>query len=623
MSATSRDNALVQIRRMITSGAMADARLACQRLLDEQPGDADAMHLLGMIEHRRGDHAAAVVTIQRSIQIGGADAAKLNNLGSAQRGLGEMTGAIASFRSAVEMKPDHFEAWSNLGVALLENGDFESAIDACRRAIAIRPREPKPYNRLGVALRQDYRPGEAVEVLQAALRQNPAYLPARQNLGGSLLDLGEVEQAIECFRQVIAAPGGNPAAHSNLLYSLHYRDVLSASEMLDAHREFDQLYARALTASAPGFANDRNPERLLRIGYVSAHLRNHAVAVFAEPLIAAHDRASFEVYCYSTASRPDYVSDRIAAKVNWRDASRLGDEALCERIRDDRIDVLVDLIGHIEGSRLTTFARRAAPVQITYLGYQDTTGLSAMDWRLTDAIADAPELGTDAHHTERLLRLPHAFFAYRPWDEAPPVAPSPFEKCGHVTFASFNNFAKISPRCVSMWAGVLRAVPDSNLIILTRSRMPCQTPVHSWFESEQVAPDRIRWLPPTSNADYLAGFASADVMLDTAPFSGHTTTCDSLWMGVPVVTLAGANYASRMSTSVLHNAGLPRLIARNDAEYVEISASLARDREALAELRRTLREKLRNSVILDARSFARDVETAFRAAWREWCASTA
>jgi predicted O-linked N-acetylglucosamine transferase (SPINDLY family) len=350
----------------------------------------------------------------------------------------------------------------------------------------------------------------------------------------------------------------------------------------------------------------------LSVGYVSAHFRRHAVAVFLEPVLAAHDHSAVRVFCYSDVRCPDEVTARFKAHADvWRDVAGLSDEQLAEQVRADRLDILVDLAGHIAGNRMLLFARKPAPIQVTYLGYQATTGLATMDYRLTDAVADPPGQ-TEAFHTEKLFRLPRAFFCYRPPMEMPPVSELPARSAGHVTFASMNNFAKVSPRCLALWARLLKAVPGSRLALLIAGGAPNAGRILPAFTQAGVDGSRIEFVGRLGLQQYLEMYRRIDILLDPMPFSGHTTTCDALWMGVPVVTLAGPAYVSRMTASVLAHLPLPELIAQSAEQYLAIAAGLATDLDRLADLRRRLRGMMQQSCISDAAGFARDLEAAYQ-----------
>jgi protein O-GlcNAc transferase len=342
------------------------------------------------------------------------------------------------------------------------------------------------------------------------------------------------------------------------------------------------------------------------------------VAAFAEPMLAAHDHERCEVFCYSNCPQNDETTGRFqAAADHWREVSTATDEALAEAIRRDAIDVLVDLDGHIQGNRLLAFARRPAPVQVTYIGYQNTTGMSAMDYRLTDAHADPPDT-TDRYYTEKLVRLPRTFFCYRPDPAAPDTRRPPAAECGRVTFGSFNQFTKVTPEVLATWAEVLRVVDGSRLVLVAHATPWLARYVAETFERHGVDASRVELTRRRPHQQYLELIPQVDIALDPFPMNGHTTACDCLWQGVPVVMMAGRTYASRFGSTGLVNLGLDDLIAETTTEYVEIAARLAGNVHRLEELRGGLRSRMQASPLLDAVGFTRSVEAAYREMWLSW-----
>jgi predicted O-linked N-acetylglucosamine transferase (SPINDLY family) len=359
----------------------------------------------------------------------------------------------------------------------------------------------------------------------------------------------------------------------------------------------------------------------LRVGYVSADLRDHSVAFFIEPVLAARDRDEFHVTCYYNFPRADAVTARLRAQSDgWRDVAPLSDEALARLIREDGIDVLVDLSGHTAHNRLLTFARKPAPVQMTWLGYLNTTGLGAMDYRITDARA-CPPGPLDTLHSEALVRLPDSQWCYRAPAKSPEIAALPASAGKRITFGALTNLAKISAATIEVWSRLLRDDTKSQLRIAGRGMSAVEGAMRAAFERRGVAADRLELLEHGPFQDYLASHGSIDIMLDTFPYTGGTTTCHALWMGVPVVTLAGDTATSRGGASLLYAVGLPELVADTPNRYVETASALAADLGRLRALRATMRERMRSSPLMDEARFARNLEAAYRAAWRKWCES--
>ena len=541
--------------------------------------------------------------------------------GAGYQAAGDYKSALADFRRAIELAPNFAEAHYNVGSTLRYlDQDFE-AIAAYERATRINPRMAAAWSNLANTWLGLVRPDEAADAARRAIALQPRLSRALGNLATALQMQGDMDGAIEAFRRSVECNLSDAGNHSNLLYTLNFHPGYDQDRVFAEHRAWATRHAEPLTAAAVPHTLDRNPERRLRIGYVSAHFRHHAVAFFSEPLLAAHDREQFEVFCYSDLRRSDEATARFQARADgWRDTTQLSHDQLAELVRQDQVDILVDLAGHIGENRLPMFARKPAPVQVTYLGYQNTTGMAAMDYRLTDAHADPPG-ATDRWYTERLVRLPRCFFCFAPPASSPPVGPLPAEKSGYITFASLNHIHKLRPENFRAWARVLARVPGSRLRVLAYAPGTLERNVRSWMAAEGVDPSRVEVVNKRPRYDYLQMHNEIDVALDTFPFNGHTTVCDALWMGVPSIMLEGDRYASRFGGSTLLGLGLGELIARSVDEYVELAVRLATDRQRLAELRGTLRERLLGSPLVDGPRFAREVEAAYRQMWRTWCAS--
>ncbi|HEX8910755.1 MAG TPA: tetratricopeptide repeat protein, partial [Humisphaera sp.] len=522
------------------------------------------------------------------------------------------------------------EAHYNLGVALGLAGQPRDALAAYRKAVALKPGEPLFQYNLGITLKDAGMPREAADAFRRAIGLRPDYPEAYNNLGVALKDAGLHAESAAALRQAVALRPGYADAHSNLLMGLHYAAATTPAELAAEHARWDRQHAAPLAARARPHANDRDPDRRLRVGYVSGDLWNHPVARFLTPLLANHDPARVEVFAYANVARPDGVTEMIRRRCHaWRDVHGVDDDAVAAQIRDDRIDVLVDLSLHTAGNRLLVFARRPAPVQVTWLGYAGGTGMAAIDWRVTDPHLD-PEPGPDDGPAaaaggppppERPLRLPHCFWCYDPVLEAGGVLPLRALETGQVTFACLNNFAKVGEPVQELWAAVLNAVPDSRLLIHSPLG-PHRQHVLARFARLGVAEDRVEFAGRMPIHDYFRTYRKVDVALDPFPFGGGTTTCDALWMGVPVVTLRGSTPVARAGASILTNAGLADWVADTPADYVRLAARWADDLPSLAMLRASMRDRLRASPLMDGRRFARDMEAALRAAWRAWATGT-
>lgn len=542
-------------------------------------------------------------------------------LGNALRELGNRSEAIACFRQAIALKSDHAEALFNLGSLLLEEGGIEEARRLLERLIKQQPGNADAYLNLGLVLQKAGELEAAKDLLLTAMQKRSEYPLAELNLGVILQEMGLSEDALLHARRAVEGMHDSSRAHSNLLLALNYV-VRPPEDVFHEHLAFGARYS-ADVGNVRSWPNDCNSIRPLRVGYVSPDFRTHSVAYFIEPILASHDRSGFEVYCYADVRQGDEVTARIQGyPVAWRDIHLLGDEQVCERIRQDEIDILVDLAGHTAKNRMMVFARKPAPIQIAYIGYPNTTGLKEVDYRITDGWAD-PEGLTDRYHTEHLVRLPHGFLCYRPDVGSPDVAGVPALGSGHVTFGSFNNLAKVTDSMIALWARVLTAVPDSRFVFKAKALADgaVRERIARLFAKHDVDQSRIVFLAQiASTRGHLAAYGDIDIALDPFPYHGTTTTFEALWMGVPVVTLAGQTHAARVGVSILSRMHLPYLIANTPEEYVRIAVDLAADLSKLTELRQTMRKRMEDHGLLDAATITRDLESEYRHMWRRYCA---
>ncbi|MGE0723082.1 MAG: tetratricopeptide repeat protein, partial [Alphaproteobacteria bacterium] len=531
-----------------------------------------------------GDVAGARAEFDRARSIAPAQARFHANAGAARRALGQADAAIEAYRAALARDPDEAEALNGLGTLLQRRGEASAAIDLYRRALAVRP----------------------------------DHALAAGNLATALLDCGRQAEAEHQADAACTLAPDDAGLASNRLYGLHYRAALPAPRIAAIHRDAVRRWEKPPARHG----NTRDPGRRLRVGYVSADLRDHAVARFLLPLLAHHDPATVEVTAYAADPRSDAVTARIRSHVaHWSGIWSLDDEAAEEAIRRDGIDVLVDLGGHTAGNRLPLFARRPAPVQVTWLGYPGTTGLPTFDARVTDAIADPP--GTESHASEPLARLPGGFLAFDPIVDAPDPGPPPADARGRVTFGAFGNLAKVTDATVDLWSAVLAAVPDARLRLKSRAlRDPAvAAATAARFARRGVDAERLVLEGLVTDAiAHLDAYRGIDVALDPTPYNGATTTAEALWMGVPVVTLAGDRHAARVGASMLSRLGLEDLVATTPADLVACAAALAADGARRRMLRRSLRDRLRASPLGDAARLAREMEAVYRRLWRAWCA---
>ncbi len=631
------------------SGENSQALDLINQAIASRPDAADCHNLHGLILLATGRVEAACNALRLALECEPTFADAANNLGAALEARGDLPGAETAYRRALETAPEFAQAASNLGRVLLSLGRPGNAEDAFRTALNSDSRIQDLSVNIAIAQQRQGNTQEAEETLERALKadtQNaellrilgamryskgnlagaesalrdaidlqPSLVAAHDNLAGVFLDQGRIAEAEASFRHALALNPNDSRVHSNFLLCLNYHET-NPEKLFQAHKDWaarhgGSIAQPAISASPPDRAQ-------LRIGYVSGDLRTHSVAYFLEPLLVQRDRKRFYVTCYANLENPDATTDSLTqACDHWRWVAGLDDDQLAAKIRDDNIDILIDLSGHTAGNRLLVFQRHPAPVQATWLGYPNTTGLSAIDYRITDAIVDPP--GTEHLATESLVRLDDGFLCYQPPADAPPVAARNEAKAGHVTFGSFNTLRKIAVPVIETWVEILREVPAATLLLKARSIADpaTATRIINAFEERGIAPERIILRGPvTASSDHLAAYADLDIALDPFPYNGTTTTCEALWMGVPVITLTGNRHAGRVGTSLLSQIGLERCIANSRKDYIEIATSLANDGSALRVMRTGLRNQLAASSLCDAAGFCRHMEDAYEFMWQ-------
>jgi len=468
------------------------------------------------------------------------------------------------------------------------------------------------------SLKQEGRALDALQRWHEAMLADPGTLEYAWEYGSSLIQTGQAEEGVQVLRQVVQQVPDNPKLHSCYLRMLHYTD-LNEHAIFRAYQAWGRTFADSVPTKT-SHTNSPAPDRVLRIGYVSPDYYRHSVAYFFESLLDGHDRGAFEVVGYGQVVEPDDLTERLIAKFDlYRDIQGMDDGAVAQLIEQDGIDILVDLAGHTDGNRLLVLARKPAPIQMTYLGHPSTTGMSQVDYRLTAAQADTVQ--AESRHTEHLMRLPDGFLCYRPPEYAPPVAQSPVLKNGFITFGSFNNNCKLTPGHLALWAEILSAVPQSRLILKFRwgRDSQIQGKIRKTFMSHGIDPGRIEVLGHCHAPEHLAWYHQVDIGLDTYPYHGTTTTCEAFWMGVPVVTLVGSTHASRVGFSLLTRVGLDYFAADTPQAYVAKACALASQPQALSQIRQSMRARMMASPLCQAKTFTRQVESAFRTAWRTWC----
>ncbi|MGD0768986.1 MAG: tetratricopeptide repeat protein [Tepidisphaeraceae bacterium] len=582
-----------------------------------KPEHGDAHYNLGNALREIGQLDEAIAAYRQAIRIKPGYAEAHGNLGIALVEVGQLDEAIASHRQAIRLKPELAEAHYNMGIALQGKGQLDEAIAAYRQAIRLKADFAEAYSNLGIALVGLGQLDEATKAHLEAIRFKPNLAEAHNNLGNALKDMGQLDEAIASYRQALRLKPGYASAYSNLIFALHYHPGYDVRMIHEVLGRWNRQHAEPLKKFIRPHANNRDPDRRLRIGYVSPGFGDHPVGWFLLPLLANHDHQRVEVFAYAQVPAPDKMTQRLRTHTDaWRSLVGLSDAQAADLIRQDRIDVLVDLALHAANNCLLVFAHKPAPVQATYLAYAGSSGLATMDYRLSDPYMD-PVGGDDSVYSEQTIRLPQTYWCYQPVVDLPLQAPPTLEK-GFITFGCLNNFCKVNEPLLSLWARLLGAVPHSRLLLHAYEGSHRQR-VLERLQREGIDPQRVNFVGRAPLAAYFERYQSIDIALDTLPYGGGTTTCDALWMGVPVVSLAGKMALGRAGLSILSNVGVPELVANTPEEYVCLAVRLANDLPRLMGLHSTLRQRMRASPLMDGPRFARNVEAAYRQMWRNWC----
>lgn len=627
----------------------ASAREKVERAAALEPRSAQAHYLLGALALRDGDVATGVESLRRAVALQPDKAEYHYSLASTLSFNGRPEDAIDSYRAALNLNPGALD-WRielaailaecdrigeavaafrpaghpgdaaelyDLGSALQERKRLRAAVAAFRESARLQPDAAATHLMLAACLRDIGMVVEAESPARQATRTGPDMPEGWFILGNVLARQARHEEAVEQYRKAIELVPDYDAPWRSMLFAMNYSQRWTAREVYEAHLESGKRFPRL---PAPAIASShRQTGHRLRLGYLSGDFCRHPVAYFIEPVLQHHSRGQFEVFCYHTLSQEDDVTARLKSQAeHWRAVGKLSEVALEQALRADDLDILVELSGHSDGHRLAVVARRVAPVQVSYLGYPNTTGLEAVDYRITDARADPPG-EADALHVEQLVRLPETFLCYAPPFSGDFAPVPPVLERGYITYGSFNNFAKLSPKNIALWARVLAAVPGSKLLIKAQGLQDAglRRLVFERFHSAGVGSHRLQLAPPTPTlAEHMQSYAGVDIALDTFPYHGTTTTMDALWMGVPVVTLEGDRHASRVSASILSTLSLQELIASSTEQYLAIARTLAGDPVRLQALRASLRERLRSSPLMNGERFTRRLEEAYLQMWQ-------
>lgn len=596
------------------SGKLVEAQQLYRKILKKQPHHLDALYLLGTACAESGDFPTARTYLEAAADINARSQYIQNNLGNVYLKLGKYEAAQVSFEAALNIDMTLTDALVNLGVLKLRQQLFAEARNLLLKALGQNSNHWQAMINLGNAHKALGELRAAQSCYERVLAVQSDNADVLMNLGNLYQIRGEIVEAIELYRR--AAELGNAWAgpRSNYLMALNYHPDLSAQQVSQQHLSWGESIEYPQSVAARTHVRDK---KVLRVGYVSADFCRHPVGMLVEPLIEHHDPQQFELYCYSDTEFQDDLTLRLkAAATQWRDTTGMADQALIKTIVKDQIDILVDLAGHTRGNRLKVFAAHPAPCQIAYLGYPCTTGLKTMDFMITDAVLD-PVQKAQACYTEELLYLDRSLFIYRPPQDAPAITALPALGSGRFTFASFNNFSKISQQALSLWAQVLTAVPEACLLLQSRglSDPDMANHIRDSFAAYGVSGDRIELLGYLPFTEHLTVMQRVDMALDSFPWNGHMTTLNCLWMGVPVLSLTGERRAQRMGQAILQSLAMEAFVCDAELDFVTRAKELAYDPEQLSTIRGGLRERMRSSSLMDEIGYTRSVEQLYLSAY--------
>lgn len=600
---------------LLASGKFAEAEVNLRRAIAADPKMTDAYNNLGNALKALGRLDDAVASYRRATQLNPKFAGAHYNLGIVLQDLGNLTAAEACYRRALELRPDFAAAYNNLGVCLMRLGRLDEAETQCRRALQLDPNFADAYVNLGATLMSQGRQTDAEACYRQALELNPNHVLAHSNLGVALQDLGRLDDAENSFRRALEINPEYRDALNNLLFVQNYHPEKSAEDIFQVYREFGARFDVPAAQIAP-HTNDRNAQRRLKVGYVSPDFRKHSALYFVEPLLAHHDKNAVEVFAYVDLSREDALTPRFKKHVDhWIAAQGLSDDELAARIRADGIDILVDHSGHGNGNRLRMFGRKPAPVSVTWLGCNFTTGMSTVDYYLTNHQSAPP--GTEKYFSELPWRMDGPHYVYAPADDMGEVSALPALSTGHVTFGTLTRAIRVNPRTIRVWAEILTRVAGAQLIIDSHDyrAAPAQEMLAAKFAAYGIARERLQIGYHSPPWDVLRRM---DIGLDCFPHNSGTTLYESLYMGVPYITLASRPSLGRLGSSILTDAGHPEWSASSEDEYVEIAVKLAADLPRLASLRAELRPQMQSGPLMDAAAYTRRVEAAYRAMFARW-----
>lgn len=581
----------------------------------------DQLFYIGQQHHTQGDLQQAELFYNQVLLVNPNHSNTLQALGVIRFQTRRFQEAIALINQSLSINPNCAEAHNNLGNIFEELDRFEDAKNHYDVALSINPKLVNAHYNLGNLFKRLCQFDKVKDCYQLALDIDPSFEDAYNGLGVTLVAEGKIDEGLEYYRKLLKINPNYVIAYDNLLMALNYHSNLTSEEVYKEHLEYGNRYGFPFKSFIQPHTNSLISNRPIRIGYVSGDFLHHSVAYFLEPVFKFYNKQKFEVFCYSNIPQGDNVTELLKASVNnWIDIYGMSDEQVANQIRKDGIDVLVDLGGHTAGNKLLVFARKPAPIQVSWLGYPNTTGLDTIDYRIVDKYTD-PEGVTDKFYTEKLIRMPECFSCFKPMTDIVEVNELPSLKNGYITFGSFNNVSKITPGVLELWSKIILTVPNSKLmlkydILLADS---VKKRVYDLFEQYGVSRERVDLVGHmASYEDHLKCYNNIDIALDPFPYNGTTTSCEALYMGVPVITLEGDRHVSRTTSSQLHNIGLSEFIATTKDEYVNIAELMSHKVEFLNTLRLQLRERVKFSPLMDGERFTKNLEIVYQDMWKKY-----
>jgi len=597
-------------------GKLIQAEKSYKKIIELKPDLAEAYNNLGNILNEQGKLIEAEESFKKAIILKPEYVDAYYNMGIMLNDQRKYNEAEESYKKALSLKPDHVETYNNLGNTLKEQSKFIEAEASYKKALALKPDHIETYNNLGCMFIDQGKFFEAEACLRKAISLNPDYTEAYSNLGNTLQGIGKIEEAIENYDKAIKLNINYANAYHNKNLCLNYSSLYSPLYIYKQHLKFEKQFGSVKIKRSQNLKIKKEINKRLRIGYVSGDFRKHSVSYFFKPLLENHNNNVVETFCYYNNIFTDKITkDIIKTCDHWRSIFGITYSEVSKLIRADKIDILVDLSGHTDNNSLLVFTQKPAPIQVTWLGYPNTTGLSTIDYRFTDLITD-PMGETDGFYSEKLLRLPNGFLCFQGDKKIIFQSELPQNRKDYITFGSFNNSSKITPQVINVWSKILHLVPKSKLILKCNKFKYNKDYFFKLFKDKGLTDDRIQFyehLPNTN--DHLDLYNSIDIGLDPFPYNGATTTCEALWMGVPVITLLGNRHVARVGASILTNVNLKDFIAKDIDSYIKLAADMSVNTKKLKEIRKTLRGSMQKSPLCDARSFAADVETAYKNMW--------